>query len=383
MHDIEIADPFAPFYNVKPGTVSVFIPDEPDQIDRRLLDRAYRIVSMMGIRTQVNVEPISDPHLWNFMVVKRVSLIDDFHRFAAVYLPCVDYEKDAAQYLSTLLRDVIPENRDFESFYRDISGKPSGDFDMPSPTNLYDDDLSSAFLDNCDRVPGIFDAKTECSKSNYSREPLLSFAHSTQKVGNSYGSSVDLEQSEELALEKEKDEWIARLSDLVLQYVTRFNEIPPMEWINNELRGRLVLRTSAPSPITVNGDMHIFLPAFNETELRMTPLARTVYILFLCHPEGIRLKNIPDYADELSEIYSMVRPGISDESARLSIADLVDPFGDSLQQKLSMTRKAVRRQILDTGMAERYIIKGERGGLFRIGIDPGLINLPEILTRHA
>ena len=166
---------------------------------------------------------------------------------------------------------------------------------------------------------------------------------------------------------------------MVLAYTIQFKEMPPLEAINEVIRGRLLLRPQQLSPIHVTGDMRIFLPAFNEMELHMTPLSRTVYILFLCHPEGIRMKDIDRYASELSEIYSMVRPGIDDQALNDSIADLVDLAGDSLQQKLSMTRRAIRRQILDPKMSEPYLIKGSRGRPFKIGIDPSNIVLPSIL----
>ena len=106
--------------------------------------------------------------------------------------------------------------------------------------------------------------------------------------------------------------------------------------------------------------MKIYLPELNEIQLRMTPLATTVYILFLCHPEGIRLKDIGDFREQLIEIYSMVKPGSNDRIARRSIDDLVDPLGNSLQEKLSMTRRAIKRYILDPEMAENYLICGER-----------------------
>ena len=93
------------------------------------------------------------------------------------------------------------------------------------------------------------------------------------------------------------------------------------------------------------------------------------------------MKEIGDYAYELTEIYSMVRPRIKEQAIRDSIADLVDLSGESMQQKLSMTRRAVRRQILDPGLSERYLIKGSRGMPFRIDIAPDYIVLPSIL-RH-
>ncbi len=184
-------------------------------------------------------------------------------------------------------------------------------------------------------------------------------------------------------LEAERREWVDRLTALVLDYVTRFHSMPPRELIMESLRGKLSLeKPHQLSDIVVNGDLRIILPQYNELELKMTPLARTVYIFFLCHPEGVRLADIPDHADELASIYSIVKPGADEKIAESCIADLTDPFGDSLQQKLSLTRRAVRRYILNPELAEYYLIKGERGGLYGIGVPAESRKLPAILSRN-
>ena len=38
-------------------------------------------------------------------------------------------------------------------------------------------------------------------------------------------------------------------------------------------------------------------------EIKMEPLVKAVYLLFLKHPEGIVFKCLPDYRKELAELY--------------------------------------------------------------------------------
>jgi hypothetical protein len=38
-------------------------------------------------------------------------------------------------------------------------------------------------------------------------------------------------------------------------------------------------------------------------EIKMEPLTKAVYLLFLNHPEGILFKHLPDYRQELANIY--------------------------------------------------------------------------------
>ena len=111
----------------------------------------------------------------------------------------------------------------------------------------------------------------------------------------------------------------------------------------------------------------------------MTPLVRTLYIFFLLHPEGVALRFIPDYVVELTRIYSYVKPGADDDLARRSIESLIDPFSESLQQKLSMSRRAIREQIPIPEIAKHYMITGTPGGIYRINIDTRLVDLPKFL----
>lgn len=188
------------------------------------------------------------------------------------------------------------------------------------------------------------------------------------------------EETEADDIEFEKKRWMDSLSALVLQYVASFHCMPPQDIINECISGKFILHEKQPSRLTVNGDMKIILPDYNELELRMTPLARTVYILFLLHPEGLELRDISDHIRELEEIYLLVKPGADERLARASIAELTAPFNDSLRQKLSMTRRAVKNYILDPDLARHYIIEGRPGARFRLPLDPALVTLPKALT---
>ncbi len=190
------------------------------------------------------------------------------------------------------------------------------------------------------------------------------------------------EVEEEFVLDADRKAWLDALTALVLDYVSKYHSMPPMEKIQTIISGKLSLSETGISPITVNREMRIILPDYNEMELRMTPLARTIYILFLCHPEGILLKNIGDYRSELENIYLLVKPGASESNARKSIDELTIPGGDSLRQKLSMIKRAVNRHIINSSLAKNYYIEGLRGEPYKIaGVTENMIHLPAALMR--
>lgn len=95
-------------------------------------------------------------------------------------------------------------------------------------------------------------------------------------------------------------------------------------------------------------------------EIHMEPIVKAVYLLFLSHPEGINFKDLPDFRDELTEIYDKVRPwGLTDRALQ-SIEDVTNPLLNSINEKCARIRKAFTT-ILDGSIAGHYYIKGKRG----------------------
>ena len=56
--------------------------------------------------------------------------------------------------------------------------------------------------------------------------------------------------------------------------------------------------------IRVTRDYRIFLPDRFDTEIRLRPVVKTVFLLFLRHPEGIRFADLGAYRDELTDLYA-------------------------------------------------------------------------------
>ena len=109
-------------------------------------------------------------------------------------------------------------------------------------------------------------------------------------------------------------------------------------------------------------------------EIKMTPIQKAVFLLFLNHPEGIIFKHLPDYQEELLDIYKKVRGYRYDkENAMKSIMDVTDPLKNSINEKCSRIREAFLSQF-DDYLAHYYYIDGQRG-------EPKKILLPRDLVK--
>lgn len=111
--------------------------------------------------------------------------------------------------------------------------------------------------------------------------------------------------------------------------------------------------------LIITRNYRIFL-GDEHREVHLEPLVKSVYLLFLKHPEGIIFKDLPDYRKELALIYNKVRPWGLNERALQSIEDVTNPLLNSINEKCARIRK-VFATILDSSVAEHYYIKGTRG----------------------
>lgn len=126
------------------------------------------------------------------------------------------------------------------------------------------------------------------------------------------------------------------------------------------------------SRLVITKDYRIFLPDYNNMEIKMEPLVKSVYLLFLKHPEGIMFKCLPDYREELAQIYNRIRPYGLTERALQSIEDVTNPLLNSINEKCARIRGAFVGQF-DDHMARHYYIDGLRGEAKKIDLPRDLV----------
>ncbi len=112
--------------------------------------------------------------------------------------------------------------------------------------------------------------------------------------------------------------------------------------------------------LVVTEDYKLVLADGADTEVKMEPLVKAVYLLFLSHPEGIVLKCLPDYREELTKLYLMLRPyGMTDRVLQ-SIENVTNPTLNSINEKCARIHK-IFSEILPESVASYYYISGKRG----------------------
>lgn len=133
------------------------------------------------------------------------------------------------------------------------------------------------------------------------------------------------------------------------------------------------------SRLVITDNFHFLLPDYDLDVHMNRTLCKVFYILFLRHPEGIRLKEIADYRDELLFIYKTIsnRLDVNKMTASIDAAiDLEDPA--LLYQYISRANKSFRDK-LSFKLSEHYVISNDRANLSTIRLTRSLVSLPDIL----
>ena len=124
--------------------------------------------------------------------------------------------------------------------------------------------------------------------------------------------------------------------------------------------------------ILVSKDFRILLPERFDTEIRLRPLVKTVFLLFLRHPEGIRYGELQDYRDEMLDLYrGVTRRGSGPELER-SIDRLIDPKDNSIHEKAANLAATLARYFRPEQLPA-YTLTGKAGTPKRIRLDRTLV----------
>jgi hypothetical protein len=125
-----------------------------------------------------------------------------------------------------------------------------------------------------------------------------------------------------------------------------------------------------PSRIEIRGFSHkIFLLDIGNLELPLNPKQRTLFLFFLNHPEGVELKCLSDYREEITALYRRFTKYSNPRQIQEAIDLLLDTTVDNnINETITRLNNSIRNTVSEH-LAHYYCITGPRGGKKAIKLD--------------
>lgn len=137
-----------------------------------------------------------------------------------------------------------------------------------------------------------------------------------------------------------------------------------------------------PSRLVITEYQYRFLlPDYNR-EIKFGAQIKTLYVLFLLHPEGIRMQEIGDYRNEFTKLYRLFTNRSDMDGLIKKIERLLDVLNPSaLNVKKSQCKKALQEALPEDYLRKYYEIEVHRGEAHTISLDRALVSYPETLQQ--
>lgn len=153
-----------------------------------------------------------------------------------------------------------------------------------------------------------------------------------------------------LALQERETDSI--LSDVMVAYGNSARRIEEMDTIQilelikkaSEVLGRrgvLPEKLTRPYRLRITRDYRILLTDYGDMELKLMPMPKMLFILFLKHPEGIRFAELSTYRDEMMGIYERISPRLDKDAMAESIRNIAEMRKNSFHSQKTRLSKSL------------------------------------------
>ncbi len=220
------------------------------------------------------------------------------------------------------------------------------------------------------------------SQETYSEQPHISIENKAIEAFKRFGKNSITEDDEDSSknstivvrrmIRREVDDYdeeIQKKLDELRALVTELR----MQGVDDYIFQKTIYGEEKLSRLLISKDYRILLPDYKNTEIELRPLPKTLYLLFLRHPEGIYQKGLCDYREELMQIYRAIKGGFYNETeARKSINLMTTPTNNSANEKIASVKAAIGMKFKDT-IASNYYISGVKNEKKKIILPQELI----------
>lgn len=217
------------------------------------------------------------------------------------------------------------------------------------------------------------------SQSNTKEGGIFSHAIGSVSIPVGGVASLSIEHIDKLHIDPKLRELARRIDAQIKEYQRDYGDNILLESIYEDfLHSFSRLEKQEISALVIDEGYRIYLKEFQK-EIKMYSFPKAVYIFFLRHPEGLYLKDISDYREELHRIYrTIMRYEWKEDVTAAKIDSLLDLSNGVLNQYICRIAESFRK-VLSSELTCHYIVSGKRNEIRRVTLDGSKICLPESL----
>ncbi len=186
----------------------------------------------------------------------------------------------------------------------------------------------------------------------------------------------------DMCFEKKDIKLKMRTADICQDCMTKLNgklslaEIHQALSIMESLRVKMLFsqnfkQTVPLSKLLIDKRNRIFLPDFGNIEIKLRPLEKTLYFLYLKHTDGIGLSFLCDFKQEMYDIYTSLSSIGDFQEMRNRIDEMVNITSNSAAEKISKIKAGFVKAI-GIELAKNYYIQGGNGEVKKIVLNRDL-----------
>ena len=142
--------------------------------------------------------------------------------------------------------------------------------------------------------------------------------------------------------------------------------------INNSIKSEFVKNHDSLSKLVLTDKHKIYLKDYANKEIKMSALPKTLFILYLNHPDGISYNDLDKHRVEIEKIYSKITNYSEVEIIQDNINRVLDLSDNSIHVNISRIKSAFTK-VIDDSIAKYYYVSGERNEAKKILLNRGLV----------
>jgi hypothetical protein len=263
-----------------------------------------------------------------------------------------DISKQIVYEYPILAKEEIGLNLDFDTIKRYLGYKGN----IKSGLLAIDSTFTNQFIEFYIDSAIDFKKLVETYLDDYKTKWFELTSRYDDMLPQSYNGDTEEDSDDNIKLDSETAETVNVILEQLQILKDKGNLLQALPIVENYLKTQNKVSIHQLSSLKIAEDLSILLPDYN-LEIKLSHLTKSIYLLFLNHPEGILLSALENYKNELLAFYKSVSNKDDLDKMIASIDDVINTKTNAIYVHLSRIKSTITK-LAHPSIAEHYFIDG-------------------------